>query len=42
MRKKALNQHSNFISLNLNFGCCVFISWYDFLQRFLKFGMKKV
>ena len=38
----ALNQHTNFILLVLKIGCCVFISWYDFLQRFFEFGMKKV
>ena len=30
----ALNQHSNFILLVLKIGCCVFITWYDLLQRF--------
>ena len=42
MRMNALNQHYNFILLVLRIGCCVFILWYDFLQRFFEFGMKKV
>ena len=42
MRMNSLNQHSSFIFPGLKIGCSVFILWYDFLQRFFEFGMKKV